>query len=171
MNAFERWVVRTSWPKYMTIVLLISTGIAVGVGALAERCGHPPQGDTQNVAPTRQGGDVAGIADAGCGCAPVSQLTEKSTIQRNGDALTQTKAETKPKQLLAPKPSGETYLPTDVGPGDFFRMRREAQGWIVEMVRTDGDKVLFKRDVWAWDIRGNVENRLMTLAQEAEKRR
>lgn len=84
--------------------------------------------------------------------------------------MTQTKAE-KPKTAPAPAPS-PVFTPSPVTPDDFFRLRRKEGGWIVEMVRVDkAGKVMFRRDVWEWDLVSAVETRLLSLASEAEVRR
>ena len=65
------------------------------------------------------------------------------------------------------------YWPNKCEQRDFFRVRREGNGSIVEMVRLTPDRkgVEWVRDVWAWDMLPSTERRLLTLAFEAERER
>jgi hypothetical protein len=63
------------------------------------------------------------------------------------------------------------FIPDNIGKDDFFRLKRVGNCWQVEMVRLSGDKVAFRRDVYAEDVLPNAEARCRTYCIEAERRR
>jgi hypothetical protein len=63
------------------------------------------------------------------------------------------------------------FILDKAGPNDFFRLRRKASGWIVEMVRVVGDKVVLRTDVYAEDRLEQTERRLLGYAADAERDR
>ncbi len=74
-----------------------------------------------------------------------------------------------PKSSQILSSSDNVFLPADVGPNDFFRMRRKGNGWIVQMVRVSSEHA--RQDVWEWDLSGGVQRRLIDLAMQSEKKR
>jgi hypothetical protein len=83
----------------------------------------------------------------------------------NAAPLMQPKSE----QAQPASSSENVFLPKDIGPNDFFRMRRKGNGWIVQMVRVAPEHE--RRDVWEWDLVTACERRLASLAAESEKKR
>lgn len=65
----------------------------------------------------------------------------------------------------------EPFWPEPVTANDFFRLMRVGNCWQVEMVRVSGDRVVFRRPVYAEDIGPNTEKKLQKLAMKAEVRR
>lgn len=80
-------------------------------------------------------------------------------------------AKPQPKEQSKPIAPPVAFWPNDVGPGDFFRAKRKGNGWVLEMVRLEGDKVVFRRDVHDWDLIDATEHRLCDLAFRAERNR
>lgn len=76
-------------------------------------------------------------------------------------------AKTKSEQ---PESSG-LFVPDEVTRDDFFRLRRVGNCWQVEMVRVKGDRVEFRRGVYAEDILPNSRRRLERYTIEAERER
>lgn len=74
----------------------------------------------------------------------------------------------KPEGKISPPP---VFRPDPVTRDDFFRLMRVGNCWQVEMVRVSGEKVVFRRPVYAEDIRPNTEKKLSLYASMAEARR
>lgn len=73
--------------------------------------------------------------------------------------------ESKPLKSSSP----HVFIPEDVGPNDYFRMRRKAGGWIVEMVRVSS--AYERKEVYEWDLVDSTERRMVALAMSADRER
>jgi hypothetical protein len=74
------------------------------------------------------------------------------------------------REAADPEPAG-MFVPDVITNNDFFRLKRVGNCWQVEMVRTLGDKVMWRRDVYAEDILPNVWSRLERHVIDAELER
>ena len=80
------------------------------------------------------------------------------------------KPQVKP-ELKQPPKEPEMFIPDKVTRDDFFRLKRVGNCWQVEMLRVSGDKVVFRRDVYAEDLLSNAEAKARNYIIEAERAR
>ena len=78
------------------------------------------------------------------------------------------KPEVKPTPSKLPVTTPPVFSMERATVDDFFRMKRKGNGWVVEAVHVEGDKVAWRREIHDWDLTDITERRMRGLAMSAE---
>jgi hypothetical protein len=73
----------------------------------------------------------------------------------------------KPAQAPLRSSSKNTFLPETITKDDFFRLKRQGIGWVVEMVRVSPEHR--RETIWAEDLAPSAERRMVSLAMDAAR--